>query len=215
MQRRQFVATALLAGSLPGCSAPQATDAPSESNDTSQSPEDDTTDTMTQENETSATRQIKLTNVELPTEDIPIRFGIDILEDEVTPTHPAKIEVGFVFTDEAHIKTEFEPPMGLTQSADDTPGLVLLPPDLASNISRVNDEMWKPDRAKDEKWLVDTTAYENTESPHSLLANELELWADHQYDGYFEPGEYRFDHGFAFDNERVSWSFTISVTDSE
>lgn len=212
MRRRQFVATALLAGSTAGCVGLEADDSPSGSNDTADTTNDDSTETMANENKTSVKRHIELTNVETPPEDVPVSIGVNIQESEVTPDHPARIEVGFVITDEFHLATGPDVPVGLTPSDGDTPGLVLLPLRDASEIPRVNDEMWKSDHPKDQQWTERASEYSSDVSPQTLFTSELEVWADHRYDGYFEPGEYRFSNRFAVDDERVSWSFTISVS---
>lgn len=215
MKRRHFVATALLTGSAAGCVGLQTNDSPTESNETTETPEGDSTETMTKDKQASVQRTIELTDVTPPSEDIPVSIGIDIQESEVTADHPARIEVGFVFTDDARFETGPELPMGKTLSDDDTPGLVLLQPWIADGIPRVDDETWKPDRPKDQRWDYRATASNIHLSAHSLLTSELVVWADHQYDGYFEPGEYRFPNRFTVDDERVSWSFTISVSDPE
>jgi hypothetical protein len=215
MQRRQFVLTALLAGPITGCVGFEANDSPTESNDSTATPENDSTETMNQENETSVMQHIEVTNVETPPEDVPVCIGIDVLEDQITPDQPARLEFGFVITDDIRIRTDLEAPVGKNLSDPETPGLVLLRPQEASDIPRESDERWKPGRPKDQDWTARSTAYESEHSAQSLLASELELWADHQYDGYFEPGDYRFQHRFRVDGEQVSWSFIISVTDPQ
>lgn len=81
----------------------------------------------------------------------------------------------------------------------------------ARQFQRVNDEMWKPDRPKDQEWAFPASATQKDVAAQTLLTSELEVWADHRYDGYFEPGEYSFSHYFLVDRERSDWSFTITV----
>lgn len=216
MRRRQFVATALLSGSLSGCNGLQANGSPTESNDTADPSNGDSTETMTPDTDSSVKRRIELTNVELPPEDVPVSIGINILEDKVSADQTARLEFGFILTEKAHIRTDLEAPVGKTLSSDDTPGLVLLRPQDADEMPRVNDEMWKPDREQDEMWSFRSTAFESVLPANSLLTSELVLWADHRYDGYFEPGEYRFPHRFWVHNdEKVNWSFTIAVHEAD
>lgn len=215
MYRRHFVATALCAGSAAGCVGLQDDNPSSESDDSADTPNGDPTETMTQNKKTSATRHIELTNVETPSDDVPVSIGINIQQSDVTADHPARIEVGFVITNDFHLKTGMNPPMGTTLSADGTPGLVLLPLQEANEIQRVNDEMWKPDRPKDEEWSFPATAYEKDVSAKTLLTSELEVWADHRYDGYFQSGEYRFSNRFWVADKKTPWSFTISVNNPE
>lgn len=94
MKRRQFVTTALLAGSAAGCTGLQTNDSPTESSDTADTPNGDSTNTMTDEHETGVQRQIELTNVEIPPEDVPVSIGMNIQESKVTADQAARIEVG-------------------------------------------------------------------------------------------------------------------------
>lgn len=214
MQRRQFVTTALLAGSAAGCSGLQTNDSPTESNNANGTLRSIETETMPSDTDSSVKFRIELTNVERPPENVPVTIGINILEDEVTPEQTARFEFGFILTEQAHIRTDLEAPVGKTLSSDDTPGLVLLRPQDADEMPRVNGKMWKPDREQDEMWGFRSTAFESELPANSLLTSELMLWADHRYDGYFEPGKYRFPHRFWVHNdEEVNWSFTITVSE--
>lgn len=210
MRRRQFVTTALLAGSLTGCVGFQSNDSPTEANDNADTPNGDPTETITDESR-GVQRHIELKNVELSAENVPVSIGINIQESKVTADQPARIEVGFIITEDIHLQNGSEIPVGKTLSDDDTPGLVLLPLQEASEITRVDDRMWKPDRPKGEQWTAPATDYKKDISVHTLLTNELEVWADHQNDGYFEPGSYRFPNNFWVNGEQVDWSFTITV----
>lgn len=211
MKRRQFVTTALLAGSAAGCAGLQTNDSPTESSDTADTPNGDSTHTMTDEHATGVQRQIELTNVEIPPEDVPVSIGVNIQESKVTADQAAKIEVGYVITEAIQLGGGPEVPVGQTLSDVDTPGLVLLPVQEARQFQRVNDEMWKPDRPKDKEWTFFASATQKDVAAQTLLTSELEVWADHRYNGYFEPSEYSFSHYFLVNGKRFDWSFTITV----
>jgi len=171
---------------------------------------------MTQDEKRSVERRIELMDLDHPSEDIPVSIGIEVLEDEINANQTARLQFGFILTEDAHIRTDINEPVGKTLSSDGTPGLVLLPPHEAEQMPRVNDEMWKPDREQDEMWGFKSTMYESELPRHSLLLSEGVLWADHRHDGYLKPDEYRFPHTFWINNdEQVDWSFTISVTTLE
>lgn len=167
---------------------------------------------MNDKQDPATKRSIELKDIETPSVDAPINIGINILEEEMNSSQVPVIEFGFILTERATIRTDLEAPVGQTLSSEDTPGLILVTHETASHIERVNDEMWKPDRPKDEMWAFASTSYEAELPDQSLLTSELELWANHQFDGYFEPDEYRFPHRFWLNDEEIEWSFTITVS---
>lgn len=189
MNRRQFIATAFVSGGLAGCVQLQSTDPPADSsNDSQHTP----TATMTDASTTDVNRYIELTNVEPAADDVPASIGINVTNPEINAERVGTIKIGFVFTESGMFKTGAEPPVGKTLSSENTPGLVLLTPEEGDHIDRISAKKWKPDRPQDQDWGFPASRSVIDVADQALLTIELEVWQDHQYDGYLEPGDYRF-----------------------
>lgn len=216
MERRHFLGIAAGTGSLGGCSSLQnvGNQSPGPGNSPTRNVNDDpeTSDRRTDSPEVEPRRAVALGEIETPPDSVPVTVGVRLREGEITGDQVGRLEVGFVTTDATTVRTGSDPPMGRTLSDDETPGLVLLTPSSADHVERVDDSMWKPDRPEDREWSFDASYYEADLPANSILSGELEIWADHRYDGYFDPGAYRFTHTFRADDVPVEWAFTLEVS---
>lgn len=219
MERRHFLGLTIGAGTLGGCASLQNTKnqySGQESSPTQQTNDEPAkSDSGGDSSDVDPTRTIKIGDVEAPPDSVPVTVGVGIEEGSIDEDQAGRLEIGFVTTDAVSIRTDFDAPMGRTLSDNETPGLILLTPSSTEYLDRVHPSMWKPDIPEDNEWQFKATAYEEYLSENRILVSELDIWADHQYDAYFEPGHYRFSHTFWVNDDPVEWSFTLEVTNPE
>lgn len=216
MDRRHFLGITLGAGGLGGCTALQ------DIGEQQSEPATNSTENMTDTTDTDGTedgaldgteaRNIELEVIEAPPDSVPVTVGVGIQEGEITAEQVGRLEIAFIATESVSVRTDFDAPVGKTLSDEDTPGLVLLPPKSAEYYERVDASRWKPDRPADEDWSFKATSHEASMTPNHVTCSDLEVWADHRYNGYFESGLYRFSHRFWVDDDPVEWSFTLEVS---
>jgi len=218
MDRRHFLALAGTFSTLGGCSALGSrppTESPSTNTDsmTTNTPTDTPMNTSNDNSPGSDTvaRQLSIADVDSVPESIPFSLGVSITEPEVTADTIGKVEVALVTSEKTKIKTGPPAPFTGMASDEDTPGLVLLEPSGIEYIERVDDRHWTPDRPENQQWSWKTSLFAAELAPNRALVSELHVWDDYQYDGYLEPGTYRFSNVYNVDGEKVEWGFVIKI----
>lgn len=133
--------------------------------------------------------------------------SVSVLDPQVTETSPAKLRLTFEYggDEKRGLELPFFSYRGQPAPSTD-PGLLLL--DSKEYDRRTG--CWKKDsdQGLSGPGVMPGKGFE----PGEQLRITSYVWADHRYDGCFEPGTYRFEETLEFEDDEYTWGFTLRVS---